>query len=318
VRPEFQNKTVFVLASQSVQENFRNQIFDVSSVEMDSQGELLSKQCTGRRYLDILQRMKSQPLKWSDQAGREKIMKSASKIIDEFYEFWGYVEFGNELAKQNADNDTRDLEAWIHKTFDNRLVIIDEAHNLRETRESSASEKIVSAAITKIAKIARGMTLVLLTATPMYDSFEEILFYFNLFLWNEKIHKTNADVLKVSAFFTKDGDVAETKKSDFKKLCNRYVSYVKGENPFTFPFRLNPPDDLIAKRDRTHDMEGNRIISPIKYLTLTRCPMSAYQSEIVRTLSRSTTVKEYRTICTLPGNGDLGEKRVRKHVAIST
>jgi hypothetical protein len=68
VRPEFQNKTVFVLASQSVQENFRNQIFDVSSVEMDSQGELLSKQCTGRRYLDILQRMKSQPLKWSDQA----------------------------------------------------------------------------------------------------------------------------------------------------------------------------------------------------------------------------------------------------------
>ena len=307
VRPEFQNKTVFVLASQSVQENFRNQIFDVSSVEMDSQGELLSKQCTGRRYLDILQRMKSQPLKWSDQAGREKIMKSASKIIDEFYEFWGYVEFGNELAKQNADNDTRDLEAWIHKTFDNRLVIIDEAHNLRETRESSASEKIVSAAITKIAKIARGMTLVLLTATPMYDSFEEILFYFNLFLWNEKIHKTNADVLKVSAFFTKDGDVAETKKSDFKKLCNRYVSYVKGENPFTFPFRLNPPDDLIAKRDRTHDMEGNRIISPIKYLTLTRCPMSAYQSEIVRTLSRSTTVKEYRTICTLPGNGDLGD-----------
>ena len=104
VRPEFQNKTVFVLASQSVQENFRNQIFDVSSVEMDSQGELLSKQCTGRRYLDILQRMKSQPLKWSDQVGREKIMKSASKIIDEFYEFWGYVEFGNELAieKTNA------------------------------------------------------------------------------------------------------------------------------------------------------------------------------------------------------------------------
>jgi Type III restriction enzyme, res subunit/Helicase conserved C-terminal domain len=306
VRPEYQDKRVFVLASQSVQENFRTQIFDVSRVETDASGDLLSRQCTGRRYLDILQRMKSQPLKWSDQAGRESITKSASKIIDEFYEFWGYVEFGNELGRQQLGN-TKDVEAWIHKTFDNRLVIIDEAHNLRDTTESSSSEKIVSAALTKIVQVAHGMTLVLLTATPMYDSYEEILFYFNLFLWNEKIHKKSSDVLKASEFFTKQGDVVDAKKVEFKKLCNRYVSYIKGENPFTFPFRLDPPDDLKAKLDRSHDPDGNKIISPIQYLTLTQNLMSPYQSEIVRGLNRASSLQEYRTICVLPGNGDLGD-----------
>jgi superfamily II DNA or RNA helicase len=304
VRPEYQNKKVFVLASQSVQENFRTQIFDVSSVETNANGELLSRQCTGRRYLDILQR--TQSLKWSDQTGRENIMKSASKIIDEFYEFWGYVEFGNELTRQQLGN-TKDVEAWIHKNFDNRLVIIDEAHNLRVTTESSSSEKIVSSALTKIAQIAHGMTLVLLTATPMYDSYEEILFYFNLFLWNEKIHKTQTDILKVSEFFTKTGDITDAKKADFKKLCNRYVSYVKGENPFTFPFRLDPPDDLKAKIDRKGDPDGNKIIRPIKYLTLTKNVMSQYQSGIVRKLTRSTGLQEYRTICTLPGDKELGD-----------
>jgi len=306
VRPEYQDKRVFVLASQSVQENFRTQIFDVSRVETDASGDLLSRQCTGRRYLDILQRMKSQPLKWSDQAGRESITKSASKIIDEFYEFWGYVEFGNELGRQELGN-TKDVEAWIHKTFDNRLVIIDEAHNLRDTSESSSSEKIVSAALTKIVQVAHGMTLVLLTATPMYDSYEEILFYFNLFLWNEKIHKKSSDVLKASEFFTKQGDVVDAKKVEFKKLCNRYVSYIRGENPFTFPFRLDPPDDLKAKLDRSHDPDGNKIISPIKYLTLTQNLMSPYQSDIVRGLNRASSLQEYRTICVLPGNGDLGD-----------
>jgi hypothetical protein len=306
VRPEYQDKRVFVLASQSVQENFRTQIFDVSRVETDASGDLLSRQCTGRRYLDILQRMKSQPLKWSDQAGRESIMKSASKIIDEFYEFWGYVEFGNELGRQELGN-TKDVEAWIHKTFDNRLVIIDEAHNLRDTTESSSSEKIVSAALTKIVQVAHGMTLVLLTATPMYDSYEEILFYFNLFLWNEKIHKKSSDVLKASEFFTKQGDVVDAKKAQFKDLCNRYVSYIKGENPFTFPFRLDPPEDLKAKMDRSADPDGNNIIRPIKYLTLTQNLMSPYQSDIVRGLNRASSLQEYRTICVLPGNGDLGD-----------
>ena len=185
LRPEFQSKKVFVLASPAVQENFRQQIFDSSQVKVDDSGITLSKQCTGRRYLDLIQRSKTQPISWSTQAGRETIMRSASKVIDEFYEFWGYEEFGNELERQTLKRNTRELDAWIRETYDNRLIIIDEAHNLRDNTETTKNEKIVNAALRKIIQTANGITLVLLTATPMFDTFDEILDYFNMFLWNE-------------------------------------------------------------------------------------------------------------------------------------
>ena len=62
LRPEFQDKKVLVLANPSIQENFKTQIFDISRVHTDPDGFLTSKQCTGRRYLDILQRGQKSPL----------------------------------------------------------------------------------------------------------------------------------------------------------------------------------------------------------------------------------------------------------------
>jgi superfamily II DNA or RNA helicase len=306
LRPEFQNKKVFVLANPAVQENFKYQIFDASQVNVDDGGITLSKQCTGRRYLEILQRTKAYPLVWSSQEGRERIMKSASKIIDEFYEFWGYEEFGNELDRQQLKRNTRDMEEWIRTTFDNRLIIIDEAHNLRDTTETTASEKIVNAALKKIIQVANGITLVLLTATPMFDNFNEIVDYFNLFLWNER-RQAPSKSLTTDDFFTKDGDfVNQDARSAFGELCKSYVSYVKGENPFTFPFRLDPPDSMIASIPRTHDIDNKLITVPIKYLKLTHAIMSPYQSTIVRALRR-TKLQEPRTICVLPENKNFNQ-----------
>jgi superfamily II DNA or RNA helicase len=301
LRPEFQNKKVFVLASPAVQDNFRHQIFDASQVKVDETGITLSKQCTGRRYLDIIQRTKAQSLSWSTQAGREGIMRSASKIIDEFYEFWGYEEFGNELERQTLKRNTRELDAWIRATYDNRLIIIDEAHNLRDTSETTKNEKIVNAALRRIIQTANGITLVLLTATPMYDTFDEIIEYFNMFLWNER-KQTPSESLKTLNFFTKNGDfVSEDARAAFHKLSNTYISYVKGENPFTFPFRLDPPADMLASIARTHDMDGKRITNPIKYLKLSQAIMSPYQSGILRAI-RNNKLQEPRVVCVLPDN----------------
>jgi len=301
LRPEFQSKKVFVLASPAVQDNFRHQIFDASQVKVDESGITLSKQCTGRRYLDIIQRTKAQSLSWSTQAGREGIMRSASKIIDEFYEFWGYEEFGNELERQTLKRNTRELDAWIRATYDNRLIIIDEAHNLRDTSETTKNEKIVNAALRRIIQTANGITLVLLTATPMYDTFDEVLDYFNMFLWNERKQKPT-ESLKTLDFFTKNGDfVSEDARAAFHNLSNSYISYVKGENPFTFPFRLDPPPDILASVPRTHDMDGKPIANPIKYLKLSQAIMSPYQSGILRAL-RHNKLQEPRVVCVLPDN----------------
>jgi Cdc6-like AAA superfamily ATPase len=79
IRPEFQESKVLVVCQPAVQRNFRKQIFDDSKVNVDPDGLVLSKQCTGRRYLDMLQRTQREPLKWSSRQVREKMVDIVKK-----------------------------------------------------------------------------------------------------------------------------------------------------------------------------------------------------------------------------------------------
>lgn len=285
MRPEFQDKRVLVIANPSVQDNFKGQIFDIDRVSVDPDGIILSKQCTGRRYLDILQRSMPRALRSADAESRESIKKETGKILKEFYEFQGYASFGNELDRQRLAKTPGDLDVWVHETFDHRLVIVDEAHNLRTTTETDTDAKIVSDALRLIVKKAVGMTLVLLTATPMYDQYDEIVDYFNMFLWNEKKQAGN-ESLKISSFFKASGEfLDEAREADFRTLCESYVSYVRGENPFTFPFRLPPPAEMV--------------VEPRSQLTLTANVMSKNQADIVEPLTLKA-ISEPRLICVLP------------------
>lgn len=300
VRPEFQDKKVLVLANPSVQENFKTQIFDISRVSVDPDGLLLSKQCTGRRYLDMIQRSQSESLRYTDKASQQRVMNMANKIIGEFYEFVGYLTFANQIETQHIASKTEnDLNAWIHEHFDNRLIIVDEAHNLKETTEA-VSSKFVAMALEKILKTATGVTLVLLTATPMYDKFDEILYYFNLFLWNERKIDSKT-IIKASDIFTESGEFKADQEENFRRWCQDYVSFVKGENPFTFPFRLPPPDELVALPDRETDLENKPIQYQRKYLTLTKSIVSSLQEEAIKSLSVKA-VTDSRLICVYPEN----------------
>ena len=303
IRPEFQDKKVLVLANPSIQKNFKDQIFDVSRVNFED-GLLTSKQCTGRRYLDILQRGQRQPLKVSTREQQDILKSKASKLIDEFYEFQGYGEFANVLEKQKLKSTPNDVKTWIHATFDNRLVIVDEAHNLRETSETNVDAKFISENLKTIIQTANGITLVLLTATPMYDVYEEIFDYFNLFLWNARKQEPSKSI-HAKSYFDKNGDFlnSETEKA-FRSLCETYISFVKGENPFTFPFRLPPPE--LAK-PKTEDINGKNITNPIKYLPLTESIMSPYQAEIVESLKYRAIIN-HNTICTFPEEEPFSKK----------
>jgi type I site-specific restriction endonuclease len=258
MRPEFQDKRVLILANPSVQENFKGQIFNVSKVSVDKDGLILSKQCTGRKYLDMLERIYSEPLKFSDKAVQEKIMNVVSKLISEFYEFQGYDSFSNSIDKQKLSLKSANVDKWIHDTFDNRLIIVDEAHNLRDTTESTTTPKLVGEALKQILATANGIILVLLTATPMYDQYDELLYYFNLFSLNDR---EDTKGVETSAIFKKDGTfVSDDKEQLFRGWCQKYISFVKGENPFTFPFRLYPPESRMAIPDRTTDINNKKIM----------------------------------------------------------
>ncbi len=307
LRPEFQDQRVMVVASAAVQDNFQVQLFDMSRVNIDVvSGTLDSKQCTGRRYLDMLLRIENEPKNWNNPETRDRLESVSKKIIDEFYEFMAYGSFGNYINEKQTTLTKPDFEKWVHETFDNRLLIVDEAHNIGESKDSDGVKGVTSAMETLV-KTANGLVLVLLTATPMFDTYDEIMFYFNLFLWNERKQEPST-VLKAADFFTSEGELRGD-GGRFREYCQAYVSYVKGDNPFTFPFRLPPPKTITEPI--TTGFTGKAVAPDerLKYLTLVESQVAGIQRSILTKEEREDSEEKKRqlmlsTIAVLPGHKD--------------
>ena len=287
LRPEYQDKKVFIVASRAVEENFRKEIFDIQRVNIDTiSGTLESQQCTGRRYLDMLLRIEREPRNWNNPIIRSKLEDISKKLINEFYEFSAYQSFGNIInEKLGGKEGTEPDEQWIHDNFDNRLVIIDEAHNIREGGKDT--EKAISKGLRNLVNIAEGMVFVCLTATPMFDSYEEIMFYMNLFFWNDRRQASTAE-FPVSQFFNNKGVLKKGKSEQiFRDWVSDYVSFVKGENPFTFPFRLPPPRTLVKEAVRKDFY--NKDIGPqdtLQYLSLVDSEVQGHQRDYILLLPK--------------------------------
>ena len=132
----------------------------------------------------------------------------------------------------------------IKNVFNNRLIIIDEVHNIRITNENKNRKS--AELLMDVAKYTENMRLLLLSATPMYNSYEEIIWLINLMNLNDK-----RSVIKISDVFDKDGNFKEGTEENGKSILRRkltgYVSYIRGENPYTFPYRVYPekPIDFV-------------------------------------------------------------------------
>jgi hypothetical protein len=282
LRPEFQDTRVMVVASAAVQENFRSELFQMKRVNIDTvAGTLESKQCTGRRYLDMLLRIESEPRNWNTPAIRAKLERTADRIIDEFYEFMAYESFGSTIEKRLGGTEKDIDREWVHRTFDNRLLIVDEAHNVPEGRDGRGI-KGITRSLENLVKTANGLVLVFLTATPMFDTYDELAFYMNLFLWNDRTQPF-AKSVSMSSFFNPDATLkAGAAGEAFRTWCRTYVSYVKGENPFTFPFRLPAPRAVDAAGVITSWL-GKKIPphARIQYLSLTMSETQGIQKEVL-------------------------------------
>ena len=310
LRPEFQEKKVLVVAGPAVQANFKTEIFDINRVSLDqTQTILASKQCTGRRYLDMLMRIESEPKQWGVPDTRLRLGTLADRIINEFYEFMGYSSFGAMVNRKLLELKPSEAEKWVHETFDNRLLIVDEAHNLRE---GSSEMKTVSTGLENLVKMADGLVLVLLTATPMYDTHEEIIFYMNLFLWNDRKLSTSKKI-QASDFLLPDGSVKTSKEQDFRDWVQNYVSYVKGENPFTFPFRL-PAPEIESLPAPLSGFTGEELtkVTKMKFLSVTASTVTGGQKTLIDAISGKDD-EEARmayiipTISVLPRNKEFSE-----------
>ena len=265
---------VYIIAPQAIAEGFRRTIFDINRLVATDQAERAltkelwkSPQCTSMTYVRLAD--------MANNPNKEEIAKEVDKLVKQRYKIMGYLAFANMILKQFkqeipdaiTDEGARNERKIVilRRLFADHLLIIDEAHNLRDADpgdEVAANEvaaevapadqpdrvklseraegKRLTPVLQDILRVADGLRLMLMTATPMYNTAPEIVFLLNLLSLNDT--KDDSLKLEVSQVFQPDGQFKEGGANALSKLLKRYVSYMRGENPNTFPLRLTPDE----------------------------------------------------------------------------
>ena len=272
-------KKVIIILNQSIKENFIKNIFNAQKLKKD----MPYYQCTGESYLKHIPDYKNM--------STEDVQKKILKLIKSRYEFFGYQKFANMinlLESKIKERFSEQLapkifEKKIKEMFSNNVLIIDEAHNIKE----GDSVKVLPPILEKVVKIADNMKLLLLTATPMFDNATEIIWLVNILRMNQK-----RPTLKIEDFFD-NGRLIPDKILVFKEKIKGLISYVRGENPLRFPAGIYPKGKGIMTPDKlprkTIDGEDIHNEDQIKELVLVNCPMSGLQSDVYNKMITSDT-----------------------------
>lgn len=280
---------IMVIASPNVQNNFRLQLFDERKLEPDGDVWNLNT-CIGNALLKEINPTSMTGIP------REKVISQINSIINKYYSFVGYTEFAHFIQKKILIQDNTNLTASerkeiklkrIHKYFDNRLIIIDEVHNIRPTDDNKDKTK-TAALLMEVCKHANSLRLLLLSATPMYNSYKEIIWLTNILnsvdkrsvITESMVFDKNGSFLQEST--SSDGRIIENGQDLLRRKLTGYVSYVRGENPYTFPYRIYPnifsPEHLVdIENYPTMQMNGKPIDTPLKHIPLYVTKMGEYQ-----------------------------------------
>ena len=274
-------KKIWIIASPNVRDNFKVQLFDERKLKKVN-GIWNLRACTGNTYLEEINPMNMKNL------SKEKVIKEVKKIIRSAYKFVGYGEFSNLIT--NITKLVKSPEAKkkiLKKRFSDCLIVIDEVHNIRHSAENR--KKRVGINLLKVCEAADNLKLLLLSATPMYNRYDEIIWLLNLMNLND-----GRPAIKKSDIFNKDGTFITNEEGDeigkdilISKMIG-YVSYVRGQNPYTFPYRIWPSTfnrrhslvRLQLKHKKYYpkkQLNNIDILTPIQHLDLFMVLMKPYQ-----------------------------------------
>lgn len=261
---------VYIIAPRNIQPGFRRTIFDEETLLIPKEeGQYnTAKGCTGNTYL--------QRTGMELERNRDLIIRRIKQSVNIRYKILGYTQFYNYIQgilarsekipdkERRAQEQIRDLRT----EFDGKMIIIDEAHNLRdapgeteddnldvaggenELSESKAGKRLTPK-LMNVLRVAQGMKLLLLTGTPMYNNYNEIIFLMNLLLINDK----RAEISEKDIFMPKLKMVPRKGLTVFRpggkeklgNITSAYLSFMRGENPLSFPIRFSPTDAASPK-----------------------------------------------------------------------
>jgi len=248
----YPRKKVYIIAPVTIQAGFENTIFNTNRVNIGvGNTPNTASQCTGTKYMELTgSLMEKDP---------EVIRKKTASARKSRYTITGYRRFANMIksllkripASYTGDKRIQEEAKIIRREFSGRLLIIDEAHNLRDVGASIPEEdeeespggqndkddmgagKALTPYLDKVLTYAEGLKLVLLTATPMYNSYREIIHICNLLLKNDK-----KATIRETDIFDEAGRILDGAEEIIGSISQKYVSFMRGENPQSFPIRL--------------------------------------------------------------------------------
>ena len=204
---------------------------------------------------------------------------------------YGYGSFANKvkklieirtknISKTDIKNQLLIEKQCIKEIYSNRVLIIDEAHNIRgEEGANSDDVRDTIKYISKVIEYSDNLKLILLTANPMFNISSEIVWILNMLLLNDK-RKPITEKL-----FDDEGNLNEIGYDIIKNKSKGYISYLRGENPTSFPIRLYPNHEglIVDKKESpNYDIFMNQIKEEekISFLELYSSELIGVQREV--------------------------------------
>lgn len=272
-------KKIICLVSKNIRPGWLQTIYDPSKNK---------DQCTGDTYSHMMKSFEKDG--FLQQKGKSRNIK---KMIHKYYEFYGYREFSGMIRrlvrvgkwKTMKENDP-ELELRqkqvIKEYFSERLLIIDEVHNLREEDDISHSRETIET-IDKIIQYSDNLRLILMSATPMFNKSSEIVWLLNMLLKNDK-----RPIIEKDDIFDKDDTITSSGEKILVNKSRGYISYLRGENPINFPLRLSPKDGTTDTMEYpVNTMWGERSPYQFKFLDMHISQFTSVQKEAYETYIQS-------------------------------
>ena len=297
-----EKRKIIVLVSKRILPSFQKEIYDIKKESKKKKPDDIV-QCTGNEYsLDFEQ--------FSGLTTFQK-MKETRRKVNQFYKFYGYEQFTNELmndiqwnGKINTLTDAQ--KKAIRNKFQNRILIIDEIHNIKSDVGNIELRK-VPPILQAIIKYGENIRLVLMSATPMYDNAGEFIYILNLLLEND-----GRPPIKKNEIFDGNDNFVPGGAERLMDLSKGYISYLRGENPNTFPLKIEPENAIVPYIK--YDIYGKKIPDEdrFKKLKLSMCNMSKYQYEQYREKLKSREKNNEEKINNFNSNENTNEEPLPK------
>ena len=291
---------IYIVASPNVQNNFRMQLFDERKLmKIGDQWNLYT--CIGN---ELLREINPTSLK---NIPKDKIISQMNTLINEHYRFIGYGELGNHIQRKinnlndESDNYQEKRIQKIRKYFNNHLFIVDEFHNIRISDDNKEKKKTATM-LMDVIQHAENIRLLLLSGTPMYNSYKEIIWTVNLLnIVDKRSTIKESEVFDAEGNFIEGEDDKEGGKELLQRKLTGYISFVRGENPYTFPYRIYP--DQFESEYTLNDIEypkyqlnGKEITEKIENLPIYINNLNSYQEKgylaILQNLRQKTVLSE--------------------------